>query len=74
MILSTMFLQALTASPLINVFLWILIIGAVFYLLWWLVGYLALPTPFDKILRGILAVAAVVILINFLLGILGKPF
>lgn len=73
MILSTLFL-AITASPLINAFIWLIVVGLVAYLLWWLIGYMALPQPFDKVLRVILAVIVVIVIINFLLGILGNPF
>lgn len=67
-------LLSITGIPLLDVFIWLCVIAGIFYLLWWLVGYLAPPAPFDKILRGILAIAAVVILIKFLLQFLGSPF
>lgn len=74
MILSTLFLQAVTASPILNAVIWIVVMGLIFYLLWWALDKIALGQPFDKVLRVILVVAVVVVLINFLLGILGSPF
>lgn len=67
-------LLAITASPLINAFIWIIVVGLIAYLLWWLIGYVALPAPFDKVARVLLAVVFVIVLINFLLQILGNPF
>jgi hypothetical protein len=55
-------------SALLNVVIYLLIIGGVFYLLFWLIGFAGLPEPFSKIAKIIVAVVAVVILINLLLG------
>ncbi len=49
-------------------------VGVVFWLLWWLLGYIGLPEPFNKVARVILALAAVLILINMLMGFAGHPF
>ena len=56
---------------LLNVLIWIVVVGAIFGLLWWLIDYLGLPAPFHKIAKVIIAVVAVIILVNFLLGIVG---
>jgi len=61
------------ASSLVHVFIELLIIGCVFWLLWWLVAYIAPPEPFAKILRVVLAIVAVLLLINWLLGLGGAP-
>lgn len=53
--------------------IWIAVIGGVFYLVWWLISFIGLPEPFNKIARIIVAIVAVVILIQFLLGALGGP-
>jgi uncharacterized membrane protein YtjA (UPF0391 family) len=45
----------------------------VLWLLWWLIGYAGLPEPFSKIARVVLAVIAVLMLINLLLGLIGTP-
>lgn len=67
-------LAVISGEALIQSFLILIVFGVIFWLLWWLVGYLSLPEPFDKILRVILAIAAVVVLINALLSLVGKPF
>lgn len=54
--------------------IWVVVAGLIFWLLWWLVGYCSLPEPFNKVARVILALAAVIVLINVLLSIAGHPF
>lgn len=58
-------------GTLVHVVLYILIIGGICWLLWWLIGYIGLPEPFNKIARVIVAVVAVFLLINLLLGLAG---
>ena len=58
-------------DQLVHVLLLIIIIGGVCWLLWWLIGYIGLPAPFDKVARVIIAVVAVFFLINLLLGFAG---
>ena len=60
-------------TGLINLLVWIIVIGCIFGLLWWLIGYVGLPEPFNKVARVVLAVIAVLILINVLLGLVGTP-
>jgi hypothetical protein len=57
----------------IRTFFFVLIIGGICWLLWWLIGFLGVPEPFAKILRGIVAVFAVLVLINILLSLIGHP-
>jgi len=61
------------ASSLIGILIYIIIIGCVFGLLWWLVGYIGLPEPFNKVARVVLAVIAVLFLISILLSFIGHP-
>jgi hypothetical protein len=58
-------------SMLMHIVIQLLIVGGVCYLLWWLIGYIGLPEPFSKIARVIVAVFAVLFLINMLLGFSG---
>ena len=54
--------------------MYVLVIGAVCWLLWWLIGFLGVPEPFNKVARGIVAVVGVVILIALLLSFIpGGP-
>ena len=63
----------MSAEAFVSILVWVVVVGLVFYLLWWLVGYLGLPEPFNKVARVILAIAAVLFLINLLMGLTGHP-
>jgi hypothetical protein len=56
-------------EALLNLVLWLAIYGAIFYLLWWVVGQL--PAPFQTVGRIVVAVVCVVMLINLLLPMAG---
>jgi len=60
-------------NALMSLVLYIIIIGAVCGLLWWLIGFLGIPEPFAKVARGIIAVVAVFMLIGILLSFVGHP-
>lgn len=61
----------ITGSALVTLLVGIIVVGLICYLLWWLIGYIALPAPFDKVARVIIAVVAVLFLINVLLQVSG---
>lgn len=58
---------------LVSLLVTLVVAGLVCYLLWWLVGYMALPAPFDKVARVIIALVAVVFLLNVVMGMAGTP-
>ena len=66
-------LAAFTGNDLIDLFIWVLIIGLIFYLLYWLLGKAGLPEPWNKIALFVLALAAVIILIRMILKFAGNP-
>lgn len=57
----------ITLHALVQVIIWLLVVGGVCWLLWWLIGYVGMPEPFNKIARVVVAVVAVLLLINLLL-------
>jgi hypothetical protein len=61
------------SGTLVGLLIWIIIIGSICGLLWWLVGFVGLPEPFNKVARIAIAIVAVLLLINFLLGLGGQP-
>lgn len=67
-------LALISGQALIHALIYLVVVALIFWLLWWLLNYIGIPEPFNKVLRVILAVAAVVFLINFLLGLAGTPF
>ena len=70
--LSTIF-ALISGSAVINTLLYVIVLGVIFWLLYWLISYLSPPQPFNKIARVILAIAAVIVIINVLLGLVGHP-
>jgi len=68
-----MMLAAISGEALIQAVIWIVIAGVIWWLLNWLIGYAGIPEPFAKVARVILAVVAVLILINALLSLAGHP-
>lgn len=63
----------ISLQKVVHAILVIIIMGAVFWLLYWLIGFLGLPAPFGKIAYGVLAVGGVFALIGVLLDLAGYP-
>ena len=66
-------LSLISGEKVINSIIWLVVIGIVWWLLSWLIDYCKLPQPFAKVASIILAVSAVLILINFLFTLAGNP-
>ncbi len=64
---------AISGDDLVSLVVWIVVVGLIFWLLTWLIGYIGLPQPFNKVARVLIAVVAVLLLINVLLGFTGHP-
>jgi hypothetical protein len=67
-------IAAISIGGLVPLFLQILIVGAICWLLWWLIGFINPPEPFKKVLQVFVAVVGVIFLINALLSLGGKAF
>ena len=67
-------MKTITGEPITGIIVWIGIFGLIFWLLWWLIDYLALPVPFNKVARVVLAIGAVVLLIRLVVKIFGSPW
>jgi hypothetical protein len=61
----------ISLSTIVSVIIWLIVVGLVFWLLLWLIGYVGLPEPFNKIAHVVLAIAAVLILIAVILSLAG---
>lgn len=61
----------ISISAAVMVLVWLIVAGLIFWLLWWLIGYVGLPEPFNKVARVVLAVAAVLVCIAALLSLAG---
>lgn len=58
-------------ATLLNVLVYLLIVGGICWLIWWFLGVIGLPEPFNKIARIIVAIVAVLLCINLLLALAG---
>ncbi len=53
---------------LLGLLITLVIWGIIFYVLWWGLGAIALPEPFNKVATVILILAAVVVILGVLTG------
>lgn len=53
--------------------IYLVIVGFILSIVFWLVDYFATPAPFNRILKGIVVLVGALILINFLLQLAGQP-
>ena len=67
-------LAALSLGGLMPLLIEIIIAGLIFYLLWWFIGYVGIPEPFNKVARVVIALVALIYLINLLLSLSGQGF
>ena len=58
---------------LISLLIAVIVLGLLAYLLWWAIGAIGLPAPFDKVARVIVVLIIVVVLVSFLTGGLALP-
>lgn len=65
---------AISGQALLNSFI-VLIIGAlIFWLVIWFIRYVGVPEPFNKVIRVVVGLVALIFLINFLLSLIDRPF
>lgn len=56
---------------LISLVIYLVILGVIFWLVWWFIGFVGVPEPFNKVLRVIVGLVAFIMILNLLLGLLG---
>lgn len=61
-------------EPIISLLVTVIVLGVVFYLLYWLIGQVPMPTPFRTVALVVLALMAVLVLLGILFGGIGVPF
>lgn len=62
-----------SGSTLLTLLVTLVIAGLIFWLIWWFIDYIGLPEPFSKVARVIVGLAALVFLIDLLMGLNGHP-
>ena len=63
----------IAGSALLSLLISLVVAGLIFWLLYWLIGVCGLPEPFNKVAVIVLSLAAVVYLIDLLMGMNGHP-
>lgn len=64
----------LSLGGLLPLLIHIVIMGLILWLIWWFIGYIGLPEPFNKVVKVIVGLVALVFLINILLSLDGHAF
>lgn len=65
---------SMALGGLMELLIYIVAVGLIFWCIWWALGQFAIPEPFNKVSRVVLGLVALIIVINLLLGLLGTPF
>jgi hypothetical protein len=66
-------LAVISGQQLINLVIWLIVAAVIFWLVNWLIDYIGIQEPFNKIIKVILAIFCVLICINALLALGGHP-
>lgn len=64
---------AMDISGLLSLIVYIVVVGLIFWCVWWFLGYVGVPEPFNKVIRVIVGLVALIVVINLLLGLVGTP-
>ncbi len=68
-------LGAISLSSMGPLLVQIIIVAMIFWLVWWFIRYIGVPEPFNKVLRVLTGLFALIYLINVLVTIGGgQPF
>jgi hypothetical protein len=57
----------------VSILIYLVIWGLVLYVLWWGIGRIGLPEPFGKIATVVLVLLTVLVLLNILFSLGGRP-
>ncbi len=72
--MNSLIIAAISSSALLNGLIYLLVAGIILGLLLWLIGKSPVPEPFKGVLTWIIYLVAVLLLINWLLSLIGRPF
>lgn len=70
---SPMALAVTGVSGALNLLVYLVIVALIFWCIWWFIGYVGIPEPFNKVIRVVLGLVALIIVVNILLGMIGQP-
>jgi heme A synthase len=60
-------------SGLLSLLVTLVVAALIFWLIWWFIDYVGVPEPFNKVIRVVIGLVALIFLINLLLGGIGHP-
>jgi hypothetical protein len=63
----------ISGQALLSLLITLVIGGLIFWLIWWFLGYVGIPEPFNKVARVLVGSFALIFLINILLSFTGHP-
>lgn len=66
-------ISAISLNALVEIVIYLVVVGLILWCIWWFIAYVGLPEPFNKIARVLVALVALVIVVNLLLGLVGTP-
>lgn len=55
---------------LVTLLIYIVVLGLIFWLLWWFIGFVGLPEPFNKVARVVIGLVAFILMLYVLVGLL----
>lgn len=58
-------------DALLNLVILVVIAGVIFWLIWWFIDYIGIPEPFNKVVKVLVGLVALIFLIKILLGVIG---
>lgn len=64
----------LSMGNLFGVLIYLVLVALIFYAIWWFIGYVGIPEPFDKVVRVVVGLIALIVVVNLLLGLMGQSF
>lgn len=65
--------QSVSVEGLISLVIYVVIIGLIFWCVWWFIGYVGVPEPFNKVIRVVLGLIALLVVVSILLSLIGRP-
>jgi len=63
----------ISGSALLSLFVTLVILGLIFWLVLWFLAWVAVPEPFNKIIKVVVGLFVLIYLMNLLLGMSGHP-
>lgn len=69
-----LFFAAISGNAVVTAIIWLVIGALIYFIVDWGMKKIGLPEPFNKIAQVLLVLLVVVILVNALLTLVGKPF